>query len=97
MKFSKQARLTPKHLSIEELWEQIAAMANNRVQDNNLCDSYPLHTRMMQLHTLKSLIQTVEDTHNKMQAENPFRILAKTERRINLTTVVNDLAETFKK
>lgn len=70
MKFSKQTKLTPKHLSIEELWKQIALMANNRVKDDNLCDSYPLHDRIIQLHTLKVLIQMVEDTHNKMQADS---------------------------
>lgn len=69
MKHNKQTRLTPRHLTIEELWEQIAGIANNRVQDNNLCESYPLQTRMMQLHSLKVLIKTVEDTHNKMQAD----------------------------
>lgn len=84
MKISKQTRLTPKHLSIEELWEQIAKLGNNRVKDNNLSESYPLHTRMMQLHSLKVLVQTIEETHNKMQAENPFTILAKTESQINL-------------
>jgi hypothetical protein len=53
--------------TIDELWKSIAAFAVARVADNSKYNGhYPIDIRELQLPALKSLVEVIELTHQKM-------------------------------
>lgn len=70
MKFPTKYKLNNDTQSVAELWESIRRLSTGRCADNNAnFDDYPLAWRCRQLDTLKALVQALEETHNKMLAE----------------------------
>lgn len=64
----------PKDFSLEngiqnvtELWGSIARLAKGRVDDPD--PEYPLQLRMLQLNTLKMMVETLEKTHEAALCE----------------------------
>lgn len=57
--------------TIEELWESLAKFAQSRAKDNLKYDGcYPLEIREIQLPGLKSLVEAIEITHQKMMRDS---------------------------
>lgn len=56
-------------LSITELWEEVQFFVNNRVDDNNHCDEYPLETRISQMGTLHQLVKLINFEHLRLSDE----------------------------
>ena len=63
-------RKDSKTQTIEELWKSLEFFVRRRVEDNN-CEphNYPLNTRIEQMNTLKTLVNTIDETHNSMMME----------------------------
>lgn len=56
-------------MSVGELWEQIAKIANGRAEDNKRNEkemNYPLELRALQTSSLDSLVNALKLTHHAM-------------------------------
>lgn len=56
-------------MSVGELWEQIAKIANGRVEDNKRNEKemkYPLELRSLQISSLDALVNALKLTHHAM-------------------------------
>lgn len=60
-------RLDKETLSLGELWAEVAKLATNRHNDNEVCGEYPFEIRKAQLVGLKELVRCLEQTHNSVE------------------------------
>lgn len=54
--------------TIEELWKSMLYFCKNRVKDNEKYNGeYPIATRMVQMETLKALVEAIDEFHDKFK------------------------------
>jgi hypothetical protein len=58
------------YMTLDELWRALEKLSTHIVEDNSLSEVYPIDIRDIQLTSIRTIIDCIEETHTVLKKHN---------------------------